>query len=276
MLKILINYDYEYSPYTTAFYYEKAFKKRVDVEVYRDGEKSINDCDVVINFMPCKNLFYHPDIVTVYWEGDSHVIQGAKQHWYAVSDLVFHCQPSYAQLYPPEKTHLLLHACDPELHRPFYYEPKLFDVGFLGNDTYPERRTLLELLAKDFKVLRSTEKPGLPYSQRLATARCVFNKSYLSDINMRIFEAMGCGLPLVTDDVPFLEMAGTANEDFLVYHNYPELKKFVAMLKESPDFAKKLGARARDHVIAHHTYDHRVDEMLKIINDFMGIKDPIV
>lgn len=265
MLNILINYDYQYAPFTTAFYYEKALKKREDVKVFRVGEIKDTETDIVINFMPCSFYLHPPGVFKVYWEGDSHMVQGRNTEIYGVMDLIFQCQPLYQELYPEKKTFLLYHAADPELHKPFPKEEKKFDVSFLGNDTYPDRRILLDIIGENFSLLRSNSKPGLPYSKKLSSGKCIFNKSYLNDINMRIFEAMAIGVPLITDDVKFLDYVGIEGKHFLTYNSTFSLLNQIKRILKDGELREEISRNGRERVLKFHTYDHRVAQMLDII-----------
>ena len=268
-LKILINYDYQYAPFTTAYYFEKALRRRGDCEVYRVGDGIDGKVDMVINFMPCERFVRRAGALTVYWEGDSHVIQGSKHELYNQADVIFHAQPTYFDRYPFSKTYVLLHAADPELHKPFPNEPKKYDVGFLGNDTYPERREFLDAIGKEFKLLRGTSEPGLPYSKKLSSCRCIFNHSYLRDINMRIFEAMSIGIPLLTDPVPHLGLVGNAGDHFFTYEDKRALFFLIRYIIDNPSVSFAMGNRAREHVIKNHTYEKRVEQMLEVISPYL-------
>jgi glycosyltransferase involved in cell wall biosynthesis len=272
MRKILVNYDYQYAPFTTAFYYEKWLKRREDCKVFRVGEIEPFAVDIIINFMPCSNFYTAPGVFSCYWEGDSHVIRGEKKNLYEMVDLVFHAQPSYNHLYPDGKTFVLYHAADPELHRPFPKQEKLYEVGFLGNDTYPERQELLAKIAGRFTLLRGTEKPGLSYSRKLSSCRCIFNHSLEQDINMRIFEAMAIGVPLITDEVPFLDWMGKEGKHFETYRDWGELETAIRWFMEYPLKAKEMGLAARKHFLKWHTYERRVAQMLDIIDNCICLK----
>ena len=88
---------------------------------------------------------------------------------------------------------------------------------------------------------------------------------------IRPFEAMACGIPLVSapwDDVEGLFEAG---RDYLVAQNGSEMEDRLRMLLADPDAAAKLGARGRATILEKHTCAHRVDELMAICAE-LGIR----
>ena len=81
---------------------------------------------------------------------------------------------------------------------------------------------------------------------------------------IRVFEALACGIPLVSapwDDCEGLFRPG----DFLMVHSGEEMTAALARVLEGRDFAADLSARGLCTINARHTCAHRVDELLAII-----------
>jgi spore maturation protein CgeB len=81
---------------------------------------------------------------------------------------------------------------------------------------------------------------------------------------IRMFEALACGIPLVSapwDDSEGLFEPGT---DFLVARNGAEMRQHLRALSHDPDFAAALGERGRQTILARHSCAHRVTELLAI------------
>jgi spore maturation protein CgeB len=81
---------------------------------------------------------------------------------------------------------------------------------------------------------------------------------------IRPFEAMACGIPLVSapwDDVEGLFRPGI---DYLVARNGREMKKCLAAVLLDQGLAKELARHGRETIRARHTCAHRVDELLAI------------
>lgn len=81
---------------------------------------------------------------------------------------------------------------------------------------------------------------------------------------IRPFEAMACGIPLVSapwDDVENLFRTGT---DYLTARNGREMQQQLSALLNDPQMAAEVAANGRETILARHTCAHRVDELLAI------------
>jgi spore maturation protein CgeB len=81
---------------------------------------------------------------------------------------------------------------------------------------------------------------------------------------IRVFEALACGIPLVTapwDDAEHLFRPG---EDFHVARDGAEMTRHLRRLRDDPDLRAALAASGLARIRARHTCTHRVDELLAI------------
>jgi spore maturation protein CgeB len=81
---------------------------------------------------------------------------------------------------------------------------------------------------------------------------------------IRVFEALACGIPLVSapwDDCEGLFEPGT---DFLVARDGAEMREHLRAVLHDADLARTLAAQGRKTILARHTCAHRVDELLAI------------
>lgn len=81
---------------------------------------------------------------------------------------------------------------------------------------------------------------------------------------IRPFEAMACGIPLVSapwDDVEGLFRPG---QDYLVARDGAEMQRCLHDVLSSSDLAHSLAANGLETILARHTCAHRVDELLGI------------
>lgn len=265
MLKILINYDYQYFPFTTASYLEIAAKRRNDLKMYRRGRLEPREADLIINVMPCSKFVSFCSVPTVYWEIDCHLVRGSKPDFYEQANLVYIGQAAYIDFYPRPKTRVLPLACDPVLHSRQKVKKELFDIGFIGNDTYPQRRTLLEQLSLNFDLLRTNTKPGLPYAKALSECKSCFNRSMDRDINMRFFEALSIGRLLFTDYVPGQELFAEADKHYILYKDWADLRKKLTYYLKHENEREALALAGSNHIKRHHTYDHRLNQIIEDI-----------
>jgi spore maturation protein CgeB len=82
---------------------------------------------------------------------------------------------------------------------------------------------------------------------------------------IRPFEALACGIPLVSAPWNDAENLFTAGEDFLVARDGAEMKTQLKRVLENPTLAAELSQRGRDTILTRHTCAHRVDELLSIV-----------
>jgi spore maturation protein CgeB len=81
---------------------------------------------------------------------------------------------------------------------------------------------------------------------------------------IRVFEALACGIPLVSapwEDSEGLFMPG---EDFLVARNGAEVRAHLDAILRDPELAGSLAKRGRAAIEVRHSCAHRVDELLSI------------
>jgi spore maturation protein CgeB len=81
---------------------------------------------------------------------------------------------------------------------------------------------------------------------------------------IRVFEALACGIPLVSAPWEDVEGLFAAGEDFLVARNGAEMSSHLDALRRDPDLAAALASRGRAAIETRHSCSHRVDELVAI------------
>jgi spore maturation protein CgeB len=84
---------------------------------------------------------------------------------------------------------------------------------------------------------------------------------------IRVFEALACGIPLISapwDDAEQLFRPGT---DFLVARNGDEMKSHLKQVLADPQMAQDLAISGLETVRSRHTCRHRVDELLAVLGE---------
>jgi spore maturation protein CgeB len=81
---------------------------------------------------------------------------------------------------------------------------------------------------------------------------------------IRPFEALACGIPLVSARWSATGGLFTPNEDFLLAQDGAQMVRQLARLLSDEALRAHLAARGRQTVLASHTCTHRVDELLAI------------
>ncbi|HUP28292.1 MAG TPA: glycosyltransferase, partial [Chloroflexia bacterium] len=84
---------------------------------------------------------------------------------------------------------------------------------------------------------------------------------------IRPFEAMACGIPLVSAPWDDVEGLFTSGEDFLVANNGEEMKHHLRTLLDDPGLANSLAQHGLHTILERHTCAHRVDELLSICSE---------
>ncbi|MCC9135512.1 glycosyltransferase [Pontibacter silvestris] len=87
---------------------------------------------------------------------------------------------------------------------------------------------------------------------------------------IRPFEAMACGIPLISSPWDDAENLFTPGEDFLVARTGEEMKKHLQTILSDADKAKELAEHGLQTINNRHTCAHRVDELEKVCEE-LGI-----
>jgi len=265
-MRILINYLYQYYPFTTASYVEMAIKADPRLSVFRVGEDRVPCADLILNIEPCERIISYPGRPSVFWEIDNHIHKGKDVDKYQKVDWVFIAQRYFLHLYPKGKTKWLPLAADPDIHKLYPDEPVSYDVGFIGNDSYPDRRVLLEMIGKNFKLLREKNVLGEDYARHLSRCKILFNRSMDHDVNMRFFEAISIGRLLLSDRLGCQDYLVKDKVHYRGYSDWQDLENKISYYLDHEKEREKIGAAGAAYIRAKHTYKHRLEEILRFCN----------
>ena len=187
-----------------------------------------------------------------------------------------------------ERVHFLPFACEPTVHKrlsPAGEENtnSNLDVVFVG--TYTRRRG---------RLIKALEKAGIkvevygPYWRYLKSsgnvhdgvygpemvkvfnsAKIVLNIHVEDDlpykVNMRTFEATGCGSFLLTDYAYGMEKLFRIGEELVIYADENELVKLAKYYLKAEYGREAIGKRSQERVYKEHTYEDRVIELINKI-----------
>lgn len=136
---------------------------------------------------------------------------------------------------------------------------------------YPEkaRDELWRFGARYHGWLANAAAPEI-FARHLATVhvpRRYYTKLLPGIPTIRMFEALACGIPLVSapwDDCEHLFRVG---EDFLMVRNGEEMTDALVRLKKDSDLRRSLAKSGLETIRARHTCAHRARELLKIASD---------
>jgi spore maturation protein CgeB len=133
---------------------------------------------------------------------------------------------------------------------------------------YP--KAALDLLARyDAHYHGWAPNAGAPalFAQHLATVHVP--RRYYSTIlpgipTIRVFEALACGIPLVSAPWEDSELLFRPARDYLLVRDGAEMTAALRALHEDPALRAALAVSGRETILARHTCAHRVDELLAI------------
>jgi hypothetical protein len=146
-----------------------------------------------------------------------------------------------------------------------------YDVGFVGagidaeGGTYGRRRRMLDDLRRTFGD-RCRFEYGMKPEEMAALyreARVVINEvgNQHHPITMRVFEAVGNGALLLTDDEPGTDLLLHRGEHYVVLEDAAAAQVEALLGREDTAQVAAAGHRWADR---NHTYDHRIDELFAI------------
>jgi spore maturation protein CgeB len=88
---------------------------------------------------------------------------------------------------------------------------------------------------------------------------------------IRVFEALACGVPLVSVGWKDVEGLFTPGEDYLVADTPGRVRSHLAALRADHRLRHDLAAHGLDTIRRRHTCAHRVDELLAIVGQVRGL-----
>lgn len=87
---------------------------------------------------------------------------------------------------------------------------------------------------------------------------------------IRPFEALACGIPMVSSPWDDVEGLFTPGRDFLVAGNGEELKRHIRDLTNDEGLARELSSNGLKTILKRHTCSHRVDELISIHREIVA------
>lgn len=85
---------------------------------------------------------------------------------------------------------------------------------------------------------------------------------------IRVFEALACGIPLISAPWNDAENLFRPGRDFLVAQDGEQMTNLLRQLLSDRDFAREMAASGLETIRRRHTCAHRVDELLEIVGRY--------
>jgi spore maturation protein CgeB len=87
-----------------------------------------------------------------------------------------------------------------------------------------------------------------------------------------VFEALACGIPLISTPWEDVEGLFTPGADYVVAHDAREMRHHMKLLASEPAARQELAVHGIRTVLSRHTTAHRVDELVAIARD-LGVRE---
>lgn len=215
---------------------------------------------VGLESLPCPTLFFTVDQYLNPW----HV------PYAAAFDHVFAAQKDYLRLFEhpkfPDRVIEWLPLFSPDLPDLRPAEPPLRDipasfVGTVGGAANPDRKTFLDGFRR-LAPLYVGRGDFVPVYRR---SQVVVNQSAAGELNFRIFEAMGCGACLITEDAANgLRDLFMPGRDLLVYPRGDHAEAARLTLAALKGGWTEVAESGRQRVLARHTATARARRLLAV------------
>jgi hypothetical protein len=211
----------------------------------------------------------HMTCLTAWYGIDTHMDYAKHLRIGRLFDVTFIAQREYVARLKADglkQVHWLPLAFAPEL-MPAQILQRTIDIAYVGSANavvHPVRHALLEALQQAFASTRFGPATPGEMGETYASARIVFNRSVSNDVNMRFFEAAGAGSVLVSNPIVDngVETLFKEGVHYFTYTDEVSLLELVRELLSDPVRCAAIGSAAREHVLAGHTYAHRVASLL--------------
>jgi hypothetical protein len=159
-------------------------------------------------------------------------------------------------------------AANPACHYPLPDTTPEWDVAFAGawqTAVHAERGVLLDQLSARFRLRRREHVYGDEMCRLYASARLGFNHAAVREVNMRVFETLAMGRCLLTDVGAAMSGLFDLFEDgrhLVAYNDAATLIAHCRDYLEDDNKRQAIAQAGREWVLSHHTYAHRVAEVL--------------
>jgi hypothetical protein len=187
-------------------------------------------------------------------------------------DHVFYAQKNFKDMvmkqgYNENTCSWLLHGVDADIFKPMSWITQKYDCGYVGylND---KRKKMSEVASHYVNFKHFSSCWAWSAARALNECKILWNCSVEDDINMRVFESMATGLPLLTNKIinNGFEELFVDDRDVLTYTNESEMKEKLVRLLANPDLRKSIGENGKQRVLASHTYRNRLNTIFGTLN----------
>jgi spore maturation protein CgeB len=222
--------------------------------------------------MPLDFEYPHPN---AYWISDAHLGYEHRLETAKKFDYVFCAQRWFIDKLEKDgvdrrKLYYLPHAFEPDVYRPLALMPK-YDWAFIGHINSKNRLELLHQFCLELpNYYLGTRMPGVPgynvfddANEKFNSSKLILNDAVGDDVNMRVFEVLGSGRPLLTLDLPELRELFKPDEHLAAFRTVPEALDLATALLLDDTRRERLALNGYTEAINKHTYNHRARKILE-------------
>jgi len=278
--------------WTCGSYIKRELSKQDDVQIVAHPRipedvpiiEESNNLDIQLTIVIDCSVYYKlhhsngklsKNMKTCVWLSDLHRedwarwrIQMIKEFKY---DHIFYAQKNFKKIilqsgYSENEISYLPHATDPEIFKPMPWITKKFDIGYVGYSN--QKRDRIANIIKDYMKFKHFDSVWeLNAARAINELKISINIPVTDDVcNMRTFETMSCGIPLLIENVKGNGLEDLFEPDmYLAYSNDSELKEFAVRLISNKELREQIAKKARNHVLANHTYRNRINTILGVM-----------
>jgi len=279
--RVALIYDNTLRPETTGVYCLRALQELVEVEHFlaQDIDRiPRTGFDLYLNIDD--GLRYHLPAElrpSAWWAIDTHMDPAWAEEKGRDFDWLFAAQRDGAERLCQAglRAAWLPLACDPAIHQP-HPLAKRWDVCFVGRTSAGPRVDLLRLVRQHFPNTFIGERYFDEFAKTYSESRIGFNRSVKNDVNMRVFETLGCGTLLVTNDLHDNGQHELFESDrhLVTYQGRDELVDKLWFYLSHEEARQKIALAGHAEAVANHTYRHRMQAILETIERKASVAAP--
>lgn len=225
-----------------------------------------------------------PPSPSCYWASDTHLGYGYRMWKAKQFDKVFVAQKDAVYQFKKDgvkNVEWLPHACHPEAHptkeqllekgfapERMEQEWDIAFVGFMNEATGPGCHNRIDYLDSLFWEFPNSWLSTRCFFEEMAVryvkARLGFNISIKRDLNMRFFEVMSIGIPLLSNyDVEGVDELFEKGVDYFGYDGHSEMISVTKEALANEKLRRKVASSGHLKVRKGHTYQHRMARVIE-------------
>jgi glycosyltransferase involved in cell wall biosynthesis len=133
----------------------------------------------------------------------------------------------------------------------------------------PDYKKYVDLINK--KKLSNVELLGYKNLEEIMklinNADVCYSDVYLEGFPFKVFEYMSIGKPIIVENNNSVREVIENNRNGLIYNNSKDLYRKIKILLSDKNLREKLSKNSREDFIKHHTWDVRVKQLKRILNE---------